>query len=142
MKQVDVGVVFFTDVAIVVLKKPAQENSFTFYPSILERLTSGDEVVKLQRRYPLVKYLPYNTYDIIEYKLEGGLKWGNIPQDVSLNKPFGLYSLTFKKEGGRLICKRKFLLKKIWITKKEYPEYKKFIETIINSDKKEVKVDF
>lgn len=115
---------------------------YRFYPSILERFVSGEEVAKSERRYPIVKYLPYIIKDTIRYKLEKGLIWGQIPENVSIDTPFGTYSLTFKLENGILVFSREFTLKKVWIDTSEYKAYKEFIETVIESDKKEINIIF
>ena len=116
------------------------ENRFTFYPSILERFTSGEEVAKSERRYPIVKYLPYETVDIIRYKLEDGFSWDNIPDNVEIDTPFGFYSLTFELKNDILTFKRVYILKKVWINKDSYKDYKAFIEAVIDEDKKELSI--
>ncbi len=116
------------------------ESGYSFYPSILERLTSGEEVAKSERRYPIVKYLPYETIDIIRYKLSDNLAWDKIPVDVSIDTPFGFYSLTFELKSGILTFKRIYRLKRIRIETEEYKEYKEFIEQVIKEDKKELRV--
>ncbi len=116
------------------------DDGYSFYPSILERLTSGEEVAKPERRYPIVKYLPYETIDIIRYRLSDGLEWEEIPQDVYIDTPFGTYSLTFELKDGILTFKRVYISKRIWIGTEEYKKYKDFIETVIEEDKKELKI--
>ncbi len=118
------------------------EDGYSFYPSILERFTSGEEVAKPKRRYPIVKYLPYETMDIVKYKLPDGLTWDKIPEDVYIDTPFGLYSLTFELKNGILIFSRTYILKVTRIETEEYEEYKEFIEAVIKEDKKELRLIF
>lgn len=117
-------------------------NNLSFLPSIMERIETSESVAKESRNYPINYWSPYTTRDIITYKLPDNSKIIHLPQDLTLDKPFGYYSVKFKVEGNILKVERVFQIRMILINPDLYKEYKAFIEEIVAKDRERVVIGF
>jgi len=117
-------------------------NTISFLPSIMERLESSEAVAKATRMYPITYWTPYTTRDIVAYTLPDGISVMHLPSDITIEKPFGFYSMTFKVEGNILRVERVFQIRSIYISPEAYKEYKDFIERMVSKDRERVVLSF
>ncbi|MGC8716425.1 MAG: DUF3857 domain-containing protein [bacterium] len=117
-------------------------NTISFLPSIMERLESSESVAKTTRTYPITYWSPYTTKDTVTYTLPEGINIMHLPNDISIDKPFGFYSMTFRLEGNILKVERVFQIRSIYISPDNYKEYKDFVETIVSKDRERVVLNF
>ena len=117
-------------------------NTISFLPSIMERLESSESVAKATRTYPITYWNPYTTRDTVTYTLPDGVSIMHLPNDITIDKPFGFYSMTFKLEGNILKVERVFQIRSIYISPEEYKEYKDFVENIVSKDRERVILSF
>lgn len=76
--------------------------------------------------------------EIITVLIPSGNKLAELPKDISLSCSSFTYSVKFKINGNKLIASRELRYLKDRITPQEYPEAKKFITKMVQSDSKEI----
>ncbi len=94
------------------------------------------------RKYPLEIWQSFKRCDGYseELKLEipEGKQLAEIPGDIEIKNDFGFYSLTFDVADGALVVNRKLEFYPEIISAEDYPEFKEFVNSIIDNDDKKL----
>ncbi len=89
-----------------------------------------DLVSKSKRTFDLILSVP-TAFDLLyEIQIPKGLNPEALPSRVELKNPYGYYLYDIQRKGNTLIIRKIFLLKKGRVPAKDYPEFRKFLESI------------
>ncbi|MCU7503470.1 MAG: DUF3857 domain-containing protein [Ignavibacteria bacterium] len=116
----------------------ASGNRLFFQPNIMERRTDvpGNVAVRLS---PLRFGYPYLDVDSVCYKIPGGYRVEAMPEVTELKTPFGSFSSkTVQTDPSTLIYTRRLEIKSYAVDAKDYAEYRKFISSVVKSDRAQV----
>ncbi|ASE60418.1 DUF3857 domain-containing protein [Chryseobacterium indologenes] len=90
------------------------------------------------RALPFENKFSFQDNYTIDYKLPSGYYIKAIPEDVTLNSEFGIYSIAFSKIADKLIVKRTLKIIKGIYPKDKYKDYINFRKKIRNADNAKV----
>lgn len=107
---------------------------------ILPQLAGVDAalVAKETREFPIDFTFLDIKENTIEIDMPGNLKVKYMPENVIEDGPWLKYNVEYKQQGNKLYFFQKNQLKKIIITQEEYPEFKKFFESLAKKIKQRV----
>jgi hypothetical protein len=113
-------------------------NRIFFQPNVMERRSSVPADVT--KRFSPIRFgYPYSDIDTIKFKLPDGYAVETLPQTIELTKPFGKFSSkSVLGENNTIIYSRYYELNVYSIQPGEYNEYRKFIQSVVASDRAKV----
>jgi hypothetical protein len=91
-----------------------------------------------ERKYDIELGFAYHDIDSVEINLPEGYTAEAVPQDVSLNSPFGKYSCSVKLNGNRLLYYRNIERTGGRFPAKDYADLVKFYDAIYKADRNKV----
>jgi len=106
-------------------------------PNIMTR-TSRKAAEDPDRKYDIQLGIAYQDIDSVAIDLPGGYSAESMPQDITLNSPFGKYSCSVKLSGKQLIYNRSIEFYGGRFPASEYPAMVKFFESIYKADRNKV----
>lgn len=109
-----------------------------FMPNIMERRTYVPREVAV-RLSPVRFLYPYLDVDTIYYKIPDGYKIEALPEEMNLNTDFGQFSArTQKVDDSTLLYTRSLEISDYLIRADKYAEYRKFMSSVVKSDRAQV----
>lgn len=109
-----------------------------FRPNLMEQWKNVPDKVE-ERTQPVKLAYTYLDIDSINYQIPTGYKIEAMPEDIHVEKDFGLYSASFSANGNNmLIYKRRLEFRKKFLPPGLYDEYRNFIKAIVKSDRSQV----
>lgn len=91
------------------------------------------------REFPFEIQRGYTDEDIIEIILPSGYTIEAMPNGVELDSEFGYYKIDFKLiDSSKIVCNRKYILKKGFYESEKYEAFRKFKETIAKNDNSKI----
>lgn len=88
----------------------------------------------INRQNPVYINRGYTEEDQITYTLPKDYKLDSEPLNISIEKPFGIYSATMTINGDQLIYKRKFQIKDGLYSKDIYHDVVDFYQSVVDAD--------
>ena len=82
------------------------------------------------RRHDLVLGFPFEHRSSIEFRLPQGYRFGQLPEPVHLESPFGRMDVVYQLDGRSLTADVEFAITQSSIDKEEYPAFRSFVETM------------
>lgn len=92
------------------------------------------------RKQDLVLAYPWVNFFTYRYSLPAGMPAQELPSDVDVKGPFGTVSLTYRKEGDRLVAEGQVKLDRSKVSAQEYPEFRRFMGEIDQALARKVKI--
>jgi hypothetical protein len=91
------------------------------------------------REFPFEIQRGYTDDDQIEIILPVGYTIEAMPKGVELDSEFGYYKIDFSViDSSKVICKRKYIIKKGFYESDKYEAFRKFKETIAKNDNSKI----
>lgn len=91
------------------------------------------------REFPFEIQRGYTDEDVVEVILPSGYAIEAMPNGVELDSEFGSYKIDFKiVDGSKIMCTRKYIIKKGHYKSEKYEAFRKFMETIARSDNSKI----
>jgi hypothetical protein len=91
-----------------------------------------------KRTLPLRINTPYVLNDTLEYNFILSSECSGLPEDITIQSPYGSYSRTVKKKEKHIEIYRSIIINAGSYSLKEYPEFYSFIQNIKSNDRKKL----
>ncbi len=107
-------------------------------------LSAGDITSSQERKYPLALWLYLNhdnEYNKVEFEIPDGMKVSEMPESLKLTSEYADYEVKYRLEGNRLIGERTVIYKKDLVPNEKYHEFKKFYDSMVESDNKQIALE-
>lgn len=112
-------------------------NRLLFIPNIISRLQSVPSIIA-DRHHPLKIEDSGMNSDTVTWKIPEGYQIVHIPEEVTLDNPFGYYHARYLQEGPHLRYERTLFFKEGLHAAEKYNEYVEFVREIYQSDNNQV----
>jgi Transglutaminase-like superfamily/Domain of Unknown Function with PDB structure (DUF3858) len=106
-----------------------------------DKLSSLDFISLEKRKFPFVMHKEFNAEyerEVMTVTLPTGKVLAEVPKNTKLTCPVAEYSLTYTKQGNKLIATREFKVKKEYMEVAEYETFKDFFTKVMEADTKQL----
>ncbi len=103
-------------------------------PNLFNRKTKDNLPDEEDRKFPIHFSYPYQDIDAIYMEIPQGYALESAPEAISIDLPFASYKTEYTLTENRLKYIREFIYKDNDISIKDYPEFCKFLKTVIKND--------
>ncbi len=84
---------------------------------------------------------PWTTEEELHFALPAGARLESVPQDTTLNTPFGTALLRYQRQGNELVVTTSVQFRKLRITPAEYAAFRGFCAQVESAFRAEIKVE-
>ena len=104
-------------------------------PNVFNRFSKAPPRYR-NRKLPFAIPRGFYDKDVYQFKIDEGLIWSELPEDIEINSQFGNYSASFKlNDQNQLIYTREVEIPKGNYEKEEYKDYRNFMRQVVRADK-------
>jgi tetratricopeptide (TPR) repeat protein len=106
-----------------------------------DKLNSLDFTALETRKFPFVMFREFGAEsekEVMTLNIPAGKALAEMPKNVKYSCSVADYSMTYTKQGNKLVATREFKLKKEYAEVKEYQEFKDFFSKVMEADTKQI----
>ncbi len=106
-----------------------------------DKLNSLDFTSLETRKFPFVMFKEFGAEserEVMTLNIPTGKVLAEMPKNVKYSCTVADYSMTYTKQGNKLVATREFKLKKEYAEVKEYQEFKDFFSKVMEADTKQI----
>ncbi|MFM9984490.1 MAG: DUF3857 domain-containing protein [Flavobacteriales bacterium] len=106
-----------------------------------DKLETLDFIALEKRNYPFVMYEEFgaeNEKEVLTFTVPTGKVLAEVPKNAKYSCAVADYSITYVKQGNKLVATREFKIKKEYMEVSEYNEFKEFFNKVMEADTKQI----